>query len=85
MLCLGAFLGLYGVLLGIIVLLIHLSSLSSFGVNYLSPLAPLNLKELKDILIRFPWPHMKCRPHFANNNNLHRQKSSYENGKDEKG
>ena len=85
MLCLGAFLGLYGILLGIIVLLIHLSSLSSFGVNYLSPLAPLNLKDLKDVLIRFPWPHMKCRPHYANVNNLRRQKSSYENSKDEKG
>lgn len=85
MLCLGAFLGLYGVLLGIIILLIHLSSLSSFGVNYLSPLSPLNLKDLKDVLIRFPWPYMKCRPHFANANNLHRQKSSSENSKDEKG
>ena len=85
MLCLGAFLGLYGIMLGIIVLLIHLSSLKSFGVNYLSPLAPLNLKELKDVLIRFPWTHMKCRPHFANINNLHRQKSSSENIKDEKG
>ncbi|OBR96194.1 MULTISPECIES: spore germination protein [Clostridium] len=85
MLCLGAFLGLYGILLGIIILLIHLSSLSSFGVNYLSPLAPLNLKDLKDTLIRFPWPYMKCRPHFANANNLHRQKSSSENSKDEKG
>ncbi|OAA92698.1 spore germination protein [Clostridium coskatii] len=85
MLFLGAFLGLYGILLGIIVLLIHLSSLSSFGINYLSPLAPLNLKDLKDTLIRFPWSHMKCRPHFANANNLCRQKSSYENKKDEKG
>ncbi|OAA84917.1 spore germination protein [Clostridium ljungdahlii] len=85
MLCLGAFLGLYGILLGIIILLIHLSSLSSFGINYLSPLAPLNLKDLKDALIRFPWPYMKCRPHYANSNNLQRQKTFCKNNKDEKG
>ena len=76
MLVLGAFLGLYGIMLGILLLLIHLSSLRSFGVNYLSPLAPLNLNGLKDVVLRFPWWAMGDRPDYSNINNRHRQKPS---------
>jgi len=47
--------GLFGVLLGIIALLVHMSKLRSFGVPYLSPLAPLHKGGLKDILTRVPW------------------------------
>lgn len=74
MLVLGAFLGLYGIMLGILALLIHLASLRSFGVNYLSPIAPVNFKDLKDVIVRFPWWAMSERPSFANKNNLHREK-----------
>ena len=67
MIFLGAFLGLYGIMLGVILILIHLSSLRSFGVNYLSPISPLNLRGLKDFIVRFPWWHMRHRPHYAIN------------------
>lgn len=73
-LLLGAFLGLYGIMLGILILLIHMASLKSFGVNYLSPLAPLNLCDLKDVFVRFPWWAMDERPGFSNRSNMHRQK-----------
>jgi hypothetical protein len=49
---LAAVLGLYGVMLGVIAIIIHLISLKSFGYPYLSPLAPLSLSGAKDILIR---------------------------------
>jgi spore germination protein KA len=74
MLVLGSFLGLYGILLGILVIMIHLCSLRSFSVDYLSPIAPLNLKDLKDLLVRFPWWAMGERPSFASPHNRRRQK-----------
>lgn len=90
MMFLGAALGLYGIMLGLLILLIHITSLKSFGVNYLSPLAPLNFKELKDVFVRFPWWTMDERPSFSNANNRHRQKhflktnSPAKDNKDEK-
>ncbi|MDF2960008.1 MAG: hypothetical protein K0S39_1743 [Paenibacillus sp.] len=51
-------LGLYGVMLGLLALLIHLCSLNSFGVPYLTPLAPSRRKG-QDVLIRAPWWKMR--------------------------
>lgn len=49
-------LGLIGVMLGIILVVIHLSSLRSFGTPYLSPLAPTIANEVKDVWWRpSPW------------------------------
>jgi len=73
-LLLGNLLGLYGILLGILILMFHLTSLKSFGVYYLSPMSPLNLKDMKDFIARFPWWTMDERPSFSNTNNRRRQK-----------
>lgn len=73
-LVLGSILGLYGIMLGILILLIHLVSLRSFEVEYFSPIAPLNLKDLKDTLIRVPWWFMDERPGSTAYNNKKRQK-----------
>lgn len=54
--------GLYGVILLGVVLLGHMSSLESFGVPYLSPVAPTVRNDLKDALIRAPWWAMTRRP-----------------------
>lgn len=54
--------GLYGIMLFLIVILIHLSSLKSFGVPYMSPLSPLNLNGMKDLFIRAPHHLLKTRP-----------------------
>lgn len=51
---LGGFLGLYGVLVGLIIIYLHLAGLRSFGVPYLAPLAPLLPADFKDVLIRAP-------------------------------
>ncbi len=60
----AGFLGLYGVLLGLVVMVAHLSSLRSFGVPYLAPVAPFSLKDQKDVFIRFPFWGMNRRPSY---------------------
>jgi spore germination protein KA len=56
-------LGFFGVSIGLYALAIHLLSLRSFGVPYLSPVSPLRLRALlQDTLIRVPWWAMKQRP-----------------------
>lgn len=64
MICAGV-LGLYGVVLGALVVLIHMMTLRSLGVPYLSPLAPYQPEQLPDTLLRKPRWAMKTRPHFT--------------------
>jgi spore germination protein KA len=71
---LGATLGLYGIMLGMLVLLIHIISLRSFGVPYFAPLAPLNLAQLKDVMIRVPLWAIGQRPGSIPTVNRLRQK-----------
>lgn len=52
LLILGGFLGLYGVAIGVMFIMIHLVSLKSFGVPYLSPATPIGQKFWKDTLVR---------------------------------
>ena len=64
----GAFLGIYGVVLGVLTVLIHLASLESFGIPYLMPFAAVNADESMDYqdgLIRRPLFKLKKRPVFA--------------------
>ncbi|MFD0673171.1 spore germination protein [Cohnella sp. GCM10027633] len=56
--------GLYGVMIGLIVIANHLLSLKSFGVPYMSPLVPGNFEGMKDTAIRGPLSWMKRRPSF---------------------
>lgn len=72
---LAGFLGLLGVMFGLITITIHLCTLRSFGVPYLSPVAPLKGRELKDALIRAPWWTMNSRPHLTGSFNRIRQAS----------
>jgi spore germination protein KA len=55
-------LGLFGVMAGLMAVLIHLCSLRSFGVPYLSPFTPLSFRDLKDTFIRVPQWAMHTRP-----------------------
>lgn len=59
---LASFLGLYGLILGFIFLNIHMTSLKSFGVSYMSPQAPIVPGDIKDFAIRAPYFMMKKRP-----------------------
>lgn len=62
MMLLAGLLGLYGIFLGLLLILIHLCKLRSFGIPYLSSLAPVHPNDLKDVFIRAPWWSMKKRP-----------------------
>ncbi|MBW4841566.1 MAG: spore germination protein [Paenibacillaceae bacterium] len=75
--------GLYGILSGVIPLLMHLVSLQSFGVPYFLPVAPLNWSNIKDVFIRMPWPRMNKRPDFISLHNQVRQGSGPEEGQSE--
>ncbi|MFD0697900.1 spore germination protein [Paenibacillus sp. GCM10027628] len=55
-------LGLFGILVGCMAILIHMASIKSFGIPYLSPLAPFLKPNIKDIFIRLPWWKLNTRP-----------------------
>jgi len=48
----AATLGLYGILMLVLVLLLHMLNLESFGHPYMAPVAPLRLSGIKDVIIR---------------------------------
>lgn len=69
---LATFLGFYGIMLGIMFMTIHLCSLRSFGVPYMSPLAPFDIKQQQDVFVRFPMWAFKDRPHTISKGNIRR-------------
>lgn len=73
---LAAVFGLFGIIVGIIALVLHLSSLRSFGIPYTSPFAPLILADQKDTLIRVPWWAMFSRPRLINQKNIIRERNN---------
>ncbi|PIC77621.1 spore germination protein [Sporosarcina sp. P19] len=70
---LAASFGLYGIAIGLIALILHLCSLRSFGVPYMSPIAPFNMSDQKDTLIVVPIWKMFTRPRLTNQTNKVRQ------------
>ncbi|OAS15795.1 spore germination protein [Paenibacillus oryzisoli] len=75
MMALAASFGLYGIIIGIIILVLHLCSLRSFGVPYMSPIAPFQLKDNKDTLIRVPLWALFSRPRIINKVNIVREQT----------
>ncbi len=62
-LILASILGLYGVILGILIVTIHLCSLRSFGESYIGGMCNVELfSDWKDYLVRFPAKLLKERP-----------------------
>ena len=68
----GGILGFYGIALTSLFFLLHMAGLRSFGVPYFEPLAPLILKEMKDILYRPPRWDVKKRPALITGNDTTR-------------
>ncbi|MFB5191956.1 spore germination protein [Alicyclobacillus fastidiosus] len=73
--------GLYGVMVGLILIANHLNSLESFGVPYLSPVVPGDRYGLRDTIVRMPVWSMKRRPKQLRTNNPQRVRT----GEDTKG
>lgn len=71
-----ALFGLLGYLAGIIVILLHLMSLRSFGAPYLAPVIPFDKSGNKDVFIRAPWWEMIKRPGFVRPKDKIRQASN---------
>ncbi|MCR2805672.1 spore germination protein [Paenibacillus soyae] len=59
---LGGTFGLFGIMSGLMFMLIHMAGLRSFGIPYLLPVSPLSINNLKDVFIRAPWWRMSKRP-----------------------
>lgn len=70
----AAVIGLYGIMIGIILILIHLVRLKSFNVPYLSPMVNPEINDFKDTFVRFPIRFYKKRPEFMNTEDKVRQK-----------
>ncbi|MGD6794422.1 spore germination protein [Metabacillus indicus] len=58
----AALFGIFGIVIGLMFVLIHMSKLKSLGHPYLYPLAPLDLRAIKDTLFRVPIWLIKVRP-----------------------
>jgi spore germination protein len=56
--------GMFGILISVMLIIGHMANLRSFGIPYLSPVGPLSVGDLKDVVIRPPWWLNKKRPDF---------------------
>ncbi len=72
---LAASFGLFGIIVGIIALVLHLCSLRTFGVPYMSPFGPFILADQKDTLFRLPHWAMFSRPRLISQKNVIREKN----------
>ncbi|MZQ82209.1 spore germination protein [Paenibacillus sp. 5J-6] len=70
LMALAASFGFFGILAGLLGLILHLNSLQSFGVPYLSPFAPLELNKQKDALFRMPFQSLFSRVRTVHTNNV---------------
>jgi spore germination protein len=70
----SSIIGLYGIVLGVILLMCHLIKLKSFGIPYLAPAVNPNFEDQKDYLIRVPLKFFKKRPIYMNSRDKIRQK-----------
>lgn len=70
---LAAVMGFYGIITGLMIMVIHLCSLRSFGVPYMAPFAPLMIKNMGDTVIRLPLWALKSRPKLISQKNIQRQ------------
>lgn len=66
--------GLYGVMIGFILILVHLVNLKSFGVPYLAPFVSASARDFKDSVVRYPLEKFIYRPEFLQVNNKKRMK-----------
>ncbi|MGF7049604.1 spore germination protein KA [Paenibacillus sp. DS2015] len=76
MMGLAASFGLFGIIIGIIAIVLHLCSLRSFGIPYMSPFAPFILDDMKDTIFRAPRWAMFTRPRLINPKNIRREQST---------
>jgi spore germination protein KA len=79
MMALAASFGLFGILIGFIALILHLCSLRSFGVPYMSPFGPFIKEDIHDTIIRVPRGRMFFRPRLISQKNIRREQTLKQN------
>lgn len=72
---LAASFGLFGIIVGVIALVLHMCSLRSFGVPYMSPFGPFILADQKDAIFRLPHWAMFSRPRLISQKNVIREQN----------
>lgn len=73
---LAATFGLFGIIIGLIAMVLHLCSLRSFGVPYMSPMAPIVVQDQKDAILRVPLWKMVSRPKYISQKDTIRNQTS---------
>lgn len=58
---LAAFMGIYGIVFGIIGVLIYTMGLSSFGVPYMFKIGSIKMEHIKDSFVRSPWWYLSLK------------------------
>lgn len=81
---LSAFMGLYGITLGLIALIAHMNSLRSFGTPYMAPFSPFVLQSQKDAVLRLPFWMMRKRPISITSTNQKRMEDGSGNSSSDK-
>ncbi|YCA45646.1 spore germination protein [Bacillus sp. JZ8] len=67
MICAAVF-GFYGIILALLMMVVHLCSLRSFGIPYMAPLAPFIPSNNEDTVVRLPWWTLRKRPRLISAN-----------------
>jgi spore germination protein KA len=67
MICAAIF-GFYGIILALLMTVVHLCSLRSFGIPYMAPLAPFIPANNEDTVVRLPWWTLRKRPRLISAN-----------------
>lgn len=82
---LASILGIFGIMIGILFLMIHLFSLKSFGKPYMAPLSPFRAGDLKDTVVRAPWWALTRRPAYSSINSKRMKPGQVPNSHQRKG
>lgn len=55
--------GLFGITVGLVIAIVHMCSLKSCGLPYMSPLVPFDRYSMRDVVIRAPWNILSRKKH----------------------
>lgn len=67
--------GNFGLVVGVSAIVIHLCGVTSLGTSYMTPIAPFQLRDWKDIFIRAPFNALRLRPTQSATSNKERNKT----------
>ena len=60
----ASFLGLYGIVMALLIILINMSSLEDFNIRYLSDYSPYDLQLFRDVVFKAPKGFITKRPEY---------------------